>query len=334
MSRKIYSLGLLGVILLVCLGFAVGYSISYRWAQDGPAAVRSASSLASPGSDREQDGLTGPVNRVRTETAKLSSRSGKLVESPRELLELTTYDRQGQRVDSSYYLVTLGNSQVGAEEYVYDDKGNVSEMTLRGTGGEILRKEAYAYEYDAVGNWVKMITSTLVYEGGKVTGQPSEVTYRNIAYYFDQAIAEIAKENPSKAGDSTSDSQASFASLRSAFSGWLAATNAQDLEALLGFYNPKMEAFYRARNVSSEVVREDRARMFERAESIRVSTSAPEITLSGDGRAATMNFDKEYVMRLNGRDRRGKVIQQLRWQLTDEGWKIVYERDLKVLSRN
>jgi ketosteroid isomerase-like protein len=334
MSRKIYTLGLLGLLLLACLGFAVGYSISSGWVQKSPRATIAASLITPLGSDKENDGLSGPVNRVRTEAAKLSFNSGKLIEGPRELLELTTYDRQGQRIENAYYLVNI-NSQVGEEEYARDEKGNLREMTLRGKNGEILRKEVYTYEYDAIGNWVKMVTATLLYEEGKVTQQPTEVAYRNITYYFDQAIADIVNANPSKTDNASTGqtAQGGFASLRSTFDAWLAATNARDLEALMKFYNPQMEAFYRARNVSQDVVRADRTRLFERAEALEVSTGAPEITVSGDGRTATMTFTKDYFMRVGGRERRGKVIQQLRWQLTNEGWKIVSERDTRVLLR-
>lgn len=334
MSRKIYTLGLLGLLILACLGFAVGYSISSGWIQKSPKAAITASLIAPSGSDKDSDGLIGPVNRVRTETTKLSSKSGKLIEAPRELLELTTYDREGQRIDNSYYLVNI-NQQVGEEEYAHDERGNLTEMTLRGQNNEILRKEVYTYEYDAIGNWVKMVTSTLVYEEGKVTQQPTEIAYRNITYYFDQAIADIVKSDSSKtdAAANKQSAQNDFASLRAAFDAWLAATNARDLERLLKFYSPQMEAFYRARNVSQDVVRADRTRLFERADALEVKTGAPEITVSGDGRTATMNFNKEYFMRIGERERRGKVIQQLRWQLTNEGWKIVSERDIKVLLR-
>ena len=335
MSRKIYTIGLLGLLLLACLGFAVGYSISSGWTQKSPEAALSASLIAPLGSDRESDGLTGPVNRVRTETAKLSFKSGKLIEGERELLGLTTYDREGQRIDNSYYLVNL-NSQAGEEEYAHDDKGNLREMTLRGKNNEILRKEVYTYEYDAIGNWVKMITSTLIYEEGKVAQQPVEIAYRNITYYFDQAIADIVKSGTSttEAPANGQTAQGDFTSLRAAFDAWLAATNARDLERLMKFYSSRLESFYRSRNVSQETVRADRTRLFERADSLEVSTSAPETTMSGDGRTATMSFSKEYVMRVNGRERRGKVLQQLRWQLTTEGWKIVSERDTKALPRS
>jgi hypothetical protein len=335
MSRKIYLLGLLGILLLACIGFAVGFSISSGWVQPKSEAVRPVSQITPLGSDKDQDGLSGPVNRVRTETAKLSSKSGKLTEGPRQLLEVTTYDRQGQRIDNSYNLVST-NPQVGVEEYAHDDKGNVSEMTLRAGNGDILRKEVYTYVYDDVGNWAKMITSTLLYEGGKMYRQPTEVTYRNITYYFDQSIADIVKSNPPEPDKPSGSENApgDFASLRGAFDGWLAATNARDLERLMKFYSPKMDAFYRARNVSQEVVIADRTRLFKRADALEVRAGAPEITMSGDGRTATMHFSKEYMMRVKERERHGKVLQQLRWQLTDEGWKIVSERDIKVLLRD
>jgi YD repeat-containing protein len=331
MFRKIYSLGLLGVLLLAYVGFAVGFSVSYGLVQSS-GATKPSSTIAPPGSDKEQDGLSGPVNRVRTETSKLSFQAGKLVEGPRELLELTAYDRQGRRVDNSYYLVAV-NAQAGEEQYQYNDKGNVSEMTLRGSGNEILRKEGYAYEYDALGNWVKMIISTFVYEEGKLSPQPTEVAYRNITYYFDQAIADIVNSTTEEGAASVQNAQGDFASLRGAFDSWLAATNARDLERLLKFYSPRLDAFYRARDVSQDVVRADRTRLFQLAEAIEVRADAPEITVSGDGRSATMHFNKEYLMRAGGRVRQGKVVQQLRWQLTDEGWRIVSERDIKVLSR-
>jgi hypothetical protein len=46
-----------------------------------------------------------------------------------------------------------------------------------------------------------------------------------------------------------------------------------------------------------------------------------------------MRFRKQYVIRVDGRERRGEVIQQLQWQRTDEGWRIVGERDLRVLRK-
>ena len=331
MFRKINVLGLLGLLLLASLGFAVGLSISSGWIQQTPGSLQSAA-LKPLSSDKDSDGLTGPANRVRTEIAKLSLKSGKLVEGPRELLESTTYDHQGKRTDNTYYLVS-SNSQVGKEEYAHDAQGNPVEKTVRDGSNNIISKEVYTYEYDAVGNWVKMITSTIVYEGGKVSRQPTEVTYREITYYFDQAIAEIVNANPATAGNSSSPVSAhgDFVALRSALGEWVAATNARDLEGLMKFYGLEVDAYYRARNVSQDFVRADRVRLFQRADAIEVNVGAPEITMSADNRTATMKFRKGYTMKTQGRERRGDVIQQLQWQRTDEGWKIIGERDIRVL---
>jgi hypothetical protein len=61
-------------------------------------------------------------------------------------------------------------------------------MTLHNDDGTLLAKEVYTYEFDAVGNWVKMTTSVAVMEGGKVSFEPSEVTYRSISYFLDQTV--------------------------------------------------------------------------------------------------------------------------------------------------
>ena len=150
--------------------------------------------LASPfaANDREQDGLVGPVRRVKTETAKIAVKGGKPVEGQRVLLEATTYDMKGNRVDNAYYLAA-GGTITGKEVYKYDERGNMTEMTLHNPDGSLLSKETYTYEFDAVGNWVKMTTAVAVIEGGRVTFEPSEVTYRTIAYYLDEGM--LAKMN-------------------------------------------------------------------------------------------------------------------------------------------
>jgi YD repeat-containing protein len=336
MLLKVNQPGWPGILLLACIVFAISFTISYSWAQRNPASAQAPAVIAALGNDKDQDGLKGPVNRVRTETARLSTKDGRLVEGGRELLETTSYDAHGKRTDNAYYLIS-GNPQVGREEYTYDERGNVSEMILHDGNDQILRREVYAYAYDTIGNWVKMITYEVVYEQGKVAQQPTEVTYRNISYYFDQAVAEIANRNPTSTADGlspTQRAQGEQGALRNAFEGWLAATNARDLEKLMSFYGPQLKAFYRSRHVSQELVRADRARMFERAEAIEVSAGEPEIEMSTDEQTATIRFLKQYLIKVEGREYRGQVIQQMQWQRGDEGWKIVSERDIKVLGRN
>src|SRR5207248_2901521 len=79
-------------------------------------------------------------------------------------------------------------SLTGKEVYKYDERGNMVEMTLHNDDGSLLAKEVYTYEFDAVGNWTKMTTAVAVMEGGQVSFEPSEVTYRTISYYLDETV--------------------------------------------------------------------------------------------------------------------------------------------------
>jgi hypothetical protein len=64
---------------------------------------------------------------------------------------------------------------------------------------------------------------------------------------------------------------------------------------------------------------------------IDVRTGPPQITLGPDGDTATMRFRKQYVIEGTRENRRGEVLQELRWQKKEGGWKIVSERDLRVI---
>ncbi len=139
--------------------------------------------------DRARDGLNGPVRRVRTETAKVLVKEGKIVESPRVVLETATYDMKGAKIDNAYFL-SAGGSLTGKEVYKYDDKGNIVEMTLFNADGSIMSKEVYQYEFDAMGNWTKMVTSVAIIENSKLTFEPTEVTYRSISYFMGEAVAQ------------------------------------------------------------------------------------------------------------------------------------------------
>jgi TonB family protein len=132
---------------------------------------------------REQDKLSGPVRRVRVETANIVTKDGKQVELPKSLKEVSTYDVGGRKIDSVAYPVE-GASAPGKEEYKYDDKGNVIEMTLHGNDGSVLSKQKYTYEFDEFGNWKKMTSAIAIYENGAVSYEPTAVTYRTLTYYY------------------------------------------------------------------------------------------------------------------------------------------------------
>ena len=143
-------------------------------------------------SDRSRDGLTGPVRRVRTEIAKLSSADGKLAEGKHVLVEIVAYDIKGNKVENQYFPIA-GATLTGKEVYKYDEKGNISEMTLLNPDGTLLSKETYKYEFDFAGNWNKMTTSVAVVDSRGVTFEPTEITFRNIMYYLDENMVKMVQ---------------------------------------------------------------------------------------------------------------------------------------------
>lgn len=170
--------------------------------QPQPAAVDGPASE----SDRARDGLLGPVRRVRTEVVKLSAAGGKTVEDSKHvLLETAEYNIKGVKTQNQYFPIE-GATLTGREVYKYDDKGNISEMTLVNADGSLVSKEVYKYEYDSVGNWVKMTTSIAVVENGKIGFEPSEVTYRTIFYYLDASMATMLQPTNTSAPAPTSGS--------------------------------------------------------------------------------------------------------------------------------
>jgi TonB family protein len=177
------------ITLALCLVlFASGMNRTIRGQGN---AVPASAAVATESSERTRDGLNGSVRRLRVESAKILIKDGKAVESPRELRELVTYDPKGRKIDSVAYPVE-GTTLPGREKYRYDKKGNIIEMVLSAEDGSILSKERYEYEFDEFGNWKKMTSAVAVYENGKLSYEPVEITYRTITYYYSQAVASVA----------------------------------------------------------------------------------------------------------------------------------------------
>ena len=142
--------------------------------------------------DRVRDGMSGPVRRVRTEVVKLSNETGKLLEGKHAVLEVVSYDIKGNKIENQYFPIA-GANLTGKEVYKYDDKGNISEMTLVNDDGSLVSKEVYKYEFDFAGNWNRMTTSVAVIDGGKMAFEPNEITYRSIMYYLDENMMRMAQ---------------------------------------------------------------------------------------------------------------------------------------------
>lgn len=146
------------------------------------------------------------------------------------------------------------------------------------------------------------------------------------------AAAGAAQTQPKPGGDVAVGEQVADAGtrgeLRSALGDWVAATNARDINRQMQFYAPTVGAFYLARNASRGLVRAEKARAFASADPVSVQTSEPDIRMGRDGQTAVMRFRKRYRIG----ERAGEVLQELRWRRTPSGWKIVGERDLRVLQ--
>jgi Flp pilus assembly protein TadD len=178
---------MLPVFLLVLCVLAIGAPVQAQLT-----AVSTRPAITVLDSSKEQDGLVGSVRRVKIETARIEFKNGHPVEGPTQLVEVTTYGIKGNRIENTSY--PIGSSVVGKEEYKYDERGNITEMTVRDERGAILSREAYSYEFDKFGNWTKMVTSLVVFENGELKREPVEATYRTVTYYFDDHVAKIVDE--------------------------------------------------------------------------------------------------------------------------------------------
>ncbi|HEX5601842.1 MAG TPA: tetratricopeptide repeat protein, partial [Pyrinomonadaceae bacterium] len=118
-----------------------------------------------------------------------------------------TYDTTGRKIDFVAYPVE-GGTAPGKEEYKYDDKGNIIEMTLRGNDGSMLSKEKYTYELDEFGNWKKMTTAIAIYENGTISYEPTQVTYRTLTYYYGPTTLGVAAAPVSAPSKQRSDVEA------------------------------------------------------------------------------------------------------------------------------
>jgi ketosteroid isomerase-like protein len=141
----------------------------------------------------------------------------------------------------------------------------------------------------------------------------------------DEQGAQSNRQQRVAGGDETQE-------LRAALGEWITATNARDIDRQMKFYEPRIAAYYLSRNASREAVRAEKQNVFARASAVDVRAGDPEITLSPDGQTAAMRFRKEYTIAGDGFDKRGAVIQELRWRRTPKGWRITSERDLRVVN--
>ncbi len=83
------------------------------------------------------------------------------------------FDKRGHKISEKEY--DNDNVMVSRRVYTNDPNGNSTEMVEYNADGAILTKRTYTYEYDSIGNWLKMV----VFE----EGIPKYIRERKIQYY-------------------------------------------------------------------------------------------------------------------------------------------------------
>ncbi|HUR97738.1 MAG TPA: hypothetical protein VMZ26_06660 [Pyrinomonadaceae bacterium] len=119
--------------------------------------------------------------------------------------------------------------------------------------------------------------------------------------------------------------------LRGEFASWLDATNRRDINRQMRYYMPELQAYYLSRNTPQRSVRLEKEKVFGSARSVDIRAGEPEIVFQNGGQTAVMRFVKEYRVAQRSKTSQGAVIQELRWQRTNDGWRIFSERDVRVL---
>ncbi|HEX8131786.1 MAG TPA: hypothetical protein VF527_22005, partial [Pyrinomonadaceae bacterium] len=173
--------------------------------------------------------------------------------------------------------------------------------------------------------------------GANTNAAPSPVATPSVQVGASPALPAAATASPSPqpsvaaAVTTTDAAEKERGALRTTIDGWLAAHNGRNLSQVTNFYMPNVSAFYLRQNTTRAAVRAEKARLFqETGMSIR-RTSDPQITFAPDGSTATTVFRKSYSRGDSTQPQGGEVLQELVWQKTNRGWKIISERDLRVL---
>ena len=107
---------LLKRLCLITLGLMVSSAAAF--AQSNLTAKAGHTPAAGPAveSDRSRDGLIGPVRRVRTEVAKLSTADGRQAEGKHAVVEIVAYDIKGSKIENQYFPIA-GATLTGKEVY-------------------------------------------------------------------------------------------------------------------------------------------------------------------------------------------------------------------------
>ena len=111
-------------------------------------------------------------NRIEEASYKHGSFVGKVT---------TTYDSTGLKHQQIVY--DREGRTIGRSIFGYDEKKSLTLVSDFTSPSALKIKEAYAYEFDSLGNWIKRTTSKPVPDSKPTRLEPVWVIYRNISYY-------------------------------------------------------------------------------------------------------------------------------------------------------
>lgn len=146
------------------------------------------------------------------------------------------------------------------------------------------------------------------------------------------AASRSSQSTQNNANNAGANSSTELAALQSSLDAWVAANNARDVNKQMSFYTSQTARYYTRQYASQAFVRADKMRSIGNASSVDMRVRDTQIEIAPDGRTATMRFTKQYAIERGGNTSRGEVLSELGWLKTEDGWKIISERDLRVIS--
>lgn len=117
--------------------------------------------------------------------------------------------------------------------------------------------------------------------------------------------------------------------IRVTLEGWASASRAHDLDAHMSYYAGTLHTYYGRSNVSSDYIRADRLRAYEKYSNLDVQLSNIEIFTDSSKISSTATFDKTW--NFSGQKQFSGSVRQMLWlEKIGNHWLITGEKDLKV----
>jgi mono/diheme cytochrome c family protein/Cu/Ag efflux protein CusF len=157
--------------------------------------------------DRDRDGLAGPVKAVLTADVILAEQNGQWLEI-QQASSTSIYDQSGKRtLQTPFRIAAPGGYAITPHDAMfnprakrqrveepapndggkwfknYDDKGLLIEAARHDASGKRVESFSVTYEFDSAGNWIKRRTRRSTESEQTASSQPDEASYRHIVYF-------------------------------------------------------------------------------------------------------------------------------------------------------